>query len=261
MKKLLFLLLAFPLCLPAQNAASGKKPKAVVYPRPSAQKHEALFAKQKHLKPYYHHEINMAEPSDICLTTADPSHYYVVGNRGQLAETDSTGYVLRHTRTDGSDYEAVCVKDGLIYAIDESLRRLDVFDEKTFEVKKSILIPYGGARNKGFEGLVYVPSKKAFITVVEKPAAIVELNDQLQIIGQIKLNAFRELSSVTYHDNFLWLLSDEDHMVMKVNPEDFSVVDKWVIPTTNPEGICFDANGNLLIVSDDMATLFKFKIQ
>ena len=241
MRKFIFLLLIIPLC--------------------SFKKGEPMFPKLKHLKPYFHRDINLLEPSDICLTTPDPSHFYVVGNRGMLAELDSSGKVLRHTKQDGSDYEAVCVKDNMIYAIDESMRRMDIIDEKTFDIKKSVLIPYSGARNKGFEGLTYIPSMKKFVTVIEKPAAIIELNEQMQVISQSKMKGVRELSSITYHDNFLWLLSDEDETVYKVNPADYSIVDSWKVPVINPEGICFDTAGNLIIVSDDMSTLFKFKIQ
>lgn len=216
--------------------------------------------KDQHLKPYFQRDINVTEPSDICLTTANPSHYYIVSNRGSIAETDSNGKVVRQTKIDGSDYEAICVKDNMIYALDESFRRVDVVSESDFAVKRSVYLNYSGARNKGFEGLTYIPEQKKFIAVIEKPAIIFELNEQLQVINSVKLKQFFELSSVTYHDKFLWLLSDEDHEVMKVNPDDYSIVKRWSIPVINPEGICFATNGDLLIVSDDMSELFKFKI-
>jgi uncharacterized protein YjiK len=134
-------------------------------------------------------------------------------------------------------------------------------DEKDFKIRKTIQIPYAGGRNKAYEGITYMPSLKKFILVLEKPAVIVELNEQLQVINEMRPKGVFELSSVTYHDNFLWLLSDEGHKVVKVNPESYDIVDQWTIPIVNPEGISFDANGNLLIVSDDMGMLYKFKIQ
>jgi len=216
--------------------------------------------KTQHLKPYFHHEINVSEPSDICLTSADPSHYYIVSNRGSIAETDSNGKVLRHTKWDGSDYEAICTRDNMIYAMDESMRRIDIISESDFKLKKSVTLSYSGARNKGVEGLIYLPDQKKFVAVIEKPGMIIEMNEQLQVTSQTLMKQFFELSSVTYHDHFLWMLSDEDHEVMKVNPDDYSIVDRWSIPVVNPEGICFDASGSLLIVSDDMSTLFKFKM-
>ena len=240
MKKYIFLLLAIPLC---------------------SFKHEPLFPKVKHLKPFWHHDVRIDEPSDVCLSSQDPNHLFVVGNRGTLAEVDENGKVLRHTKPDGSDYEAVCMKDGMIYAIDESLRRVDLIDPKDFTVIKDFYIGFAGARNKSFEGLTYNPNTKRFLAVIEKPGVIIELNEDLQVQSMKHSKKFRELSAITYHDNFLWLLSDEDHIVMKVNATDYSVVDEWQIPVMNPEGIAFDKEGNLVIISDDEGTLYKFKIQ
>ncbi|HWB63705.1 MAG TPA: SdiA-regulated domain-containing protein [Chitinophagales bacterium] len=219
------------------------------------------FKKIPYLKPYYHHDINLAEPSDICLTATNPSNYYIVSNRGSIAEADSNGKILRQTKYDGSDYESVCMKGGMIYALDESLRRVDVMTEKDFTIKKSIYLHFGGGRNKAFEGLTYIPSAKKFIAVIEKPAMIYEYSEDFTPLNQLRPKQFSELSSVTYHNNYLWLLSDEDHRVMKVNPDDYSILQSWNVPVINPEGICFDTNGNLLIVSDDMSQLFKFKLQ
>ena len=216
--------------------------------------------KAPYLKAYFHHELNIDEPSDICLSTVNPGRYYIVSNRGSIAETDSNGKVVRHTKWDGSDYEAICTKDNMIYAVDESMRRIDVMNESDFKLKKSVYLNYAGARNKGIEGLIYLPDQKKFIAVIEKPAMIIEMNEQLQVTSQTLMKQFFELSSITYHDHFLWLLGDENHEVMKVNPDDYSIVQRWNLPVVNPEGICFDANNNLLIVSDDMATLFKFRI-
>jgi uncharacterized protein YjiK len=243
MKKYLFLLLIIPLCSFKNEPHKSTKPKV------------------KHLKPFWHKSVNIDEPSDISISNGNPTHFFVVGNRGTLAEIDDNGHVLRHTRPDGSDYEAVCVKDNMIYAIDESLRRVDVIDTADFKVKKNYFIPFAGARNKSYEGLTYNPKSKRFVTVIEKPGVIVELNEDMQIVGQTYSKKFRELSSITYYDGFMWLLSDEDHRIMKANATDYSVIDEWEIPVINPEGIAFDNAGNILIMSDDEATLYKFKIQ
>ena len=107
--------------------------------------------KTPYLKPYFQKDINIQEPSDICLTTDDPSHYYIVSNRGQIVETDSNGKVLRQTKWDGSDYEAICTKDNMIYAVDESMRRIDVFTESDFKLKKSSLCMRFKRRRKKYK--------------------------------------------------------------------------------------------------------------
>jgi len=135
-----------------------------------------------------------------------------------------------------------------------------VLDEKDFKLKRSLYLTFMGPRNKGFEGLTYLPSDKKFIAVTEKPVMIFELNEQLQVINQLLPKQFSELSAVTYHDNYLWMLSDEKHEVLQVNPSDYSIIKHFNVPVNNPEGICFDANGDLVILSDDMSELFKFKM-
>lgn len=224
-------------------------------------KGEPVFPKYKKLLPISKHDLKIDEPSDICMTSDDPSHFYVVGNRGNICVVDSNGKVLSSTKQDGGDYEACCVKDHQLYVMDESMRRLYVMDEKDLKIRRTMQVPYSGGRNKGFEGITYIPAQKKFILVLEKPATVVELNEQLQVVNEMKVKGAWELSAVTYHDNFLWLLSDEGHKVMKVNPETYEIVDQWNVPVVNPEGISFDANGNLLIVSDDKGLLYKFKIQ
>lgn len=204
--------------------------------------------------------VQYSEPSDICQTSYDDSHFYIVSNQGSIAETDSNGKILRQTKYDGSDYESVCVKDSQIYVIDESLRRIDVLDEKDFKLKKSIYLTFMGPRNKGFEGLTYIPNEKKFVAITEKPVVLFELNEQLHVINQLMPKQFSELSAVTYHNEYLWLLSDEKHEVLQVNPSDYSIIKHYNVPVNNPEGICFDENGDLVILSDDMSKLFKFKM-
>src|SRR5580704_10180912 len=136
MKKYLFLLFLLPLCSFTKD--------------PTKKGHHK---KGKFLHPYKVCTIPVAEPSDICLTTKDPSHYYVVSNRGYIAELNNDGKMVRQTKWDGgSDYEGICIKDGMIYAMDESLRRIDIMNESDFKIKKNVYLTYLGPRNKGFEG-------------------------------------------------------------------------------------------------------------
>jgi uncharacterized protein YjiK len=223
----------------------------------------ALFGfaadKKVQLRPHEHHVIQLDEPSDICLN-ADGSSFYIVSNRGSIAEIDGNGKILRKTKYDGSDYESICIKDNQLYAIDESYRRVDVLDQADFKLRKSLYLTYMGPRNKGFEALTYIPAEKKFIAVTESPVMVYELNEQLQVINQLSPKWFSEISAVTYHNNYLWFLSDSKHEVLQVKIDDYKVVKQYNVPLNNPEGICFDANGNLIIVSDDMGQLFKFKL-
>ena len=75
---------------------------------------------------------------------------------------------------------------------------------------------------------------------------------------QFQIEKINDMSSACYYNHKLWLLSDEDHTVFKMNPDDYTIEKKFSVPVYNPEGICFDEDGTMRIVSDDMHRLFVF---
>ena len=127
-------------------------------------------------------------------------------------------------------------------------------------LKKTVKIPYFGGRNKGYEGLTYNKAKGVFSLFVEKdPLFVFELNEKLEKINEINLgNLARDISAATYYNNHLWVLSDEDRTIFKLNPNDYSVLSKWEIPVLNAEGIAFLPNGNFIVTSDALDCLYYF---
>ena len=68
----------------------------------------------------------------------------------------------------------------------------------------------------------------------------------------------RDISSASFHNDFLWLLSDEDRTVLKLNPITYEVIEKWLLPVINPEGFAFDKDSNLVVTCDDMQRIYYF---
>lgn len=212
--------------------------------------------KTQMLKPINHTVLHIEEPSGICVT--DDQHYFVASNNGVFYEIDNAGKVLRSEKL-GMDIEDVCAVGTDLYVMDESLRLVYVLDETTWKLKGTHSMNYSGARNKGFESITYIPEKKHFIVITEKnPLLLMETDEKFNVVNQFEFSGISDISSATYHDHKLYLLSDEDHTIFKVNTEDFSIENKWSIPVYNPEGICFDKDGGLRIVSDDMHRLYIF---
>ena len=200
--------------------------------------------------------IDIAEPSGICVTS--DQRYFVASDNGELVEIDKNGRVLRSEKL-GMDIEDVCAVGTDLYVMDESLRRVYVIDEQTWKQKAMHFINFNGARNKGFESITYIPEKKHFIIITEKmPILLMETDENFNILNEFQIDHINDMSSATYYNHKLWLLSDEDHTVFKMNPDDFSIEKKFSIPIYNPEGICFDDDGTMRIVSDNMRRLYIF---
>ncbi|TVR42419.1 MAG: hypothetical protein EA392_00340 [Cryomorphaceae bacterium] len=212
------------------------------------------------LKPIKSTHTQVPEPSDICMHP-DKNTYIVVSDDGFLFEMDSVGKIIRKADYKGFDTEGVTVHEGKVYVIEEFTRKIRVFDLETFQLERTVSVPYGGGRNKAFESITFNRSRNCFIMLTEKdPIFLFELDKNLNLINEIDMeNVASDISAATWHNGFLWLLSDEDMHVIKLDPTSYKVLNKWYVPIINPEGIAFDRNGRMVIVSDDMERLYFFK--
>lgn len=211
------------------------------------------------LKPTQYLSLAIPEPSDICVRPASDS-FYVVSDNGILFETDHNGKILRETKEKNCDYEAVYADDSFIYAVDETHRDIHIYDPSSFKCNKIVNVPYSGGRNKGYEAITFNKVKNRFVLVSERdPITLFELDADFKITNQIDLSSIaRDISSACYHNDALWLLSDEDMKLLQLNPNTYEVLHEWSLPVINPEGFAFDKDGNLLITCDDMQRLYYF---
>lgn len=211
------------------------------------------------IKPFKSIATAIPEPSDSCFDKKT-NHFFVVSDNGVLFETDHDGIILRQKAETNSDYEAVYVNDDFVYAVDETHRNIHIYDRNTLECSKIINVPYSGGRNSGYEALTFNPVKQSWLLFTEKnPVTLFELDAQFVITNQIALSALaRDISAATFYEGFLWLLSDEDRTVFKLDPKTYQCIGRWELPLINPEGLAFDAEGKLLISCDDMQRMYYF---
>lgn len=211
------------------------------------------------IKPTGSLSTSVPEPSDLSFN-AKTNRFFVVSDNGILFETDEHGKVLRKKSESNCDYEAVCHDEKFVYAVDETHRDIHLYDINTLEPVKTINVPYQGGRNVGYEAITFNPAAKSIILVTEKsPIMVFELDSNFRVSGQHNLSKMaRDISAATFHDSFLWLLSDEDRMLIKLDPQTYKLCARWELPLINPEGLTFDANGNLVISCDDMQRIYYF---
>lgn len=211
------------------------------------------------LKPTKSVSVKIPEPSDICYDSKTDT-FFIVSDTGILYETDKDCKVLKKQKQKGTDFEAVYSDGSFVYAVDESNRTVYKYDIKTFKLIKSIVIPYDGARNKGYEAFDFNKTTNKYALLTESnPIVLFELDTDFKITNQTDLSSIAsDISSARFYDGFLWLLSDEDMMLLKLNPLTYEVIKKWSLPVINPEGLAFDKDGNILISCDDMQRVYYF---
>lgn len=207
------------------------------------------------IKPQSKFKTNVPEPSDIAR---HDNGYYAVSDNGYLFEINNQGKITRKAQFKGVDFEAICIKDDYIYVSDETPRRIYQFRIADFSLVNTFHVPYHGGNNSGFESLTFNEDRKKFILISERPTIIYELDLSFQKINEIDLKGYSDISSVVYHNHKIWILSDEDMTVSRLNASDYKVEKRFKIPVHNPEGISFDASMNMIICSDDLRTIYTF---
>lgn len=219
-----------------------------------------LAQKPIKIKPEKKIYLSIPEPSDICLHPNEKS-FFIVSDNGFLFETDLEGNTLRQAAYEGLDCEGVHADEKFVYVVEEFSRKIKVFDIENLELQRTVSLDYNGGRNAAYEAFTFDSVKHVFLLFVEKnPIYMFELNQDLQKTNEYDLSKVsRDISAATFYKDHLWLLGDENMTVYKLNPKTYQVLNSWKIPVVNPEGITFDADGNLLIISDDMQMLYYFK--
>ena len=219
----------------------------------------ACSQKIQKLKPINWVSVDIPEPSDICYNPKTDS-FFVVSDNGILFETDKNGKIIRKIIQKDTDFEAVYANEKNVFCVDESGRNIYVYDLLTLTNTQTINKPFAGARNKGYESLTFNTDKNIYLLITERdPAVLFELDKDFRTLKQVDgSKVAKDISAATYHDGFVWLLSDQDMQIIKINPETYEVVSRWNIPVLSPEGITFDKDNNIMITSDDLQRIYYF---
>jgi uncharacterized protein YjiK len=212
----------------------------------------------KELKHERWQRVQVKEPSDICFTPKGNT-LYMVSDDGLLYETDLNGTILRQSPVMGVDFEGVHADADYVYVVDEFTRKIHQLRHEDLQAVRTVEVPYSGGRNMAYESITFNHKKGVFIIITEKyPIQVFELDASLRKINEVRFTGVRDVSAATWYNNELWLLSDEDRMVLRVDPQTYAIKERFRIPVINPEGLAFDAAGNLLVCSDDLRRLYFF---
>jgi len=206
--------------------------------------------------------VQVEEPSDMAVVPgSDAQRFYMVSDNGYVAEVGIDGKRIRRSEEIAFDLEGCMVHDGALMVVDERARRVLWLDPATFKVERRLTVPYAGGRNKGYEAIAWNPVKERFLLITERdPVTIFELDREMRPVNEVPFDAgIRDISSATWHEGHLWLLSDMDMLVLKCDPQDYRILERYSVPIINPEGFAFGKDGLLHVVSDDRERMYTYQ--
>lgn len=198
------------------------------------------------------------EPSDIVYDSAS-NHYYIVSDHGMLFECDLQGNIIRKANEEGQDFEGVEIKDSFVYVSDETPRKVYKYRKSDLSLVKVYTVSWGGAANRAFESITYNYTKKCFLLVSQEPINIIEYDEQFHEIERYPFHYTRDMSGARWYKGDLYLLANKDACIYKCDAATYLPIEAYKINVFNPEGLAFDAAGNVSITSDDLQRLYFFK--
>jgi len=196
--------------------------------------------------------ISYCHSSDTLIVANDEGKYYEINRKGKILQKIKLGKY---------DLEGVvCEDEELIFVIEN--KGLLIVDRKTGKKKKVIVdTSYQGKKLKlfdkkeGIEGIAKVDNmvylakqskkkKRSFIAVIRLtpyPSRIVDVIE----------HHIADTAGLSYHDDYLYMVSDKKDLLIKYDLEKRKSVQKIKLEKGAWEGITFDHKGYVYLADDD----------
>ena len=217
----------------------------------------------KKIKKIGEYLLNIPEPSGLAIACDNKSLWTISDGNSTVYNITFSGKIINKFKVTGIDLEGISVIDENTICVVQEGRRELLFVDYTGKELNRVKIKFKGEKNSGFEGISYDSKNKNYFIVNEKkPAVLITLDQNFDIINTRKINAVKDLSDVFYDEKreLLWLASDESNMVLKCK-RDGTIIQKYKVSIKQIEGICIDKENKFLyLVSDPENKLYKFEL-
>jgi len=221
----------------------------ILSPFLQAQDVERIFPKQKMSVP-------VEEPSDVCVKGTE---FIVVSDKGDVFVLSNDFSQKRLLHSNLSDPEGVFCSGDSIWVAEERSRLVTQLQYSNPAAMRSVEIPYSGGRNKGYEAICRNAKGNWLLFTEKEPVWMIELDAHFREIGRTILKLPGDVSSAAFYKGQLFLLSDEAACVWKMDVATNKILKTYTFNILNAEGLCFDADGGMWIMSDAEQKMYQFE--
>ncbi len=209
-------------------------------------------------------------------------HYFVVGDRGTLAEVDPAGALLATHQVKGNlEDVTVHAPSGRLVLLSEKKGELVVWDPASasetarFPIDLAAVLGRAPAeKNQGFEGIVFRPESgrpgggvfhlvhqrkpARLVTIAFDPAGDARTLGAADVLARHALKPFEDLTAVTWSERLgrLLVIADSADRLLVVSP-DGTIDAQMALPGGQQEGLALAPDGALW-VADERLGLLRF---
>jgi len=203
--------------------------------------------------------ISYCSSDDTLVVANDEGLYYKISRKGKI---------LQKTKLGNYDLEGVVCEDTqMIFALEN--KGMFIVDRQTGEKKKVPLdTMYNGIKlplfdkKSGIEGMAKVGNVVYLAKQSKKKknsfVAVVRLNPYPSRIVDVIEHHVADTAGLTYHDGYLYMVSDKEDLLIKYDLQKKKSVQKVKLENGAWEGIAFDAKGFVYLADDD-GRIVKYK--
>lgn len=213
------------------------------------------------LKPERFFSVAVPTPQSITFDFR-LKRFYLTGDRGRVYSFSQLWSPIRSSEREGSDYQAVCAHEKVVYVRDAGAKKVVAYDAGTLLPQYTFDLPTALQQNGDGSGLTWNPARKTFVLTAgmqNKRMILTEFDMDFRQIHEHRL-PMASLSALTWFDGALWGYSINERMLFRIHPETYTIVRSWRVKTKKIHSFCFDKEGNLYMIRGDKALVYEFRM-
>ncbi|MCW8820608.1 MAG: SdiA-regulated domain-containing protein [Sulfurovum sp.] len=203
--------------------------------------------------------ISYCSKDDALVVANDEGSYYKINRKGKI---------LQKTKLGKFDLEGVvCEEEQMIFALEN--KGILIVDTKTGKTEKILLDSmYNGRKiplfdkKSGVEGIAKVDNTLYLAKQSDKKKnsfiAVVRMTPYPSRIIDVIYHHISDTAGLTYHDGYLYMVSDKEDLLIKYDLQERKSVQKVKLEKGAWEGIAFDNKGFVYLADDD-GRIMKYK--
>ncbi|MGB9696819.1 MAG: SdiA-regulated domain-containing protein [Ignavibacteria bacterium] len=213
------------------------------------------------LEPIVGYQLLVTSPAAIAYNADKNTLYAVSEQNGYLYELTLSGFLLNSVNLNATRPKGISFlsRDTLIIA-EEGTGKLVKYTTSGTRLN-AFSVNVSTQNGYGLNGVSYSKSQDEYFAVTRQhPSLLLQFSNSGTEIKRLEVNFSSDLTDIYYDslEEVSWVVSSSSHLLFKID-DNGNVIKSWGLPVSYPEGITFDNQNKMYIISNYDAKLYVFQ--
>lgn len=213
------------------------------------------------LEPIVGYQLLVTSPSAIAYNADKNTLYAVSEQNGYLYELTLSGFLLNSVNLNATRPKGISFlsRDTLIIA-EEGTAKLVKYTTSASRLTEFSL-NVSTQSGYGLNGVSYSKGRDEYFAVTrQQPSLWLQVSNSGTEVKRLEVSFSSDLTDIYYDsvEGVSWVVSSSSHLLFKLD-NNGNVIKSWALPVSYPEGITFDNQNRMYIVSNYDAKLYVFE--